>query len=111
MLIQGQVEKSLEYLNRAEIAQREIHDQPGLARTLDRRATAHRFHGNYQASILDGMEALDLSEGDEALTVVQGRCIPFDRGEPFTTWDSLKKLMSCSTNPYSCFNPSRMSKI
>ncbi len=71
LLLQGQVEKSLDYLNRAEIAQRENHDQPGLARTLDRRATAHRYRGNYQASIQDGMEALDLSEGDEALSLVR----------------------------------------
>jgi two-component SAPR family response regulator/Tfp pilus assembly protein PilF len=65
------VEKSLEYLNRAEIAQREGNDRPGLARTLDRRASAHRYRGNYQASIQDGMEALALSEGDEDLRSVR----------------------------------------
>ena len=71
LLIQGQVEKSLEYLNRAEVAQREQHDRPGLARTLDRRATAHRYRGNYQASIQDGTEALELSTGDEELRLVR----------------------------------------
>jgi len=71
LLIQGQVEKSLEYLNRAEIAQRENNDRSGLARTLDRRATAHRYRGNYQASIRDGLEALELSEGDEDLRSVR----------------------------------------
>jgi ATP/maltotriose-dependent transcriptional regulator MalT/two-component SAPR family response regulator len=71
LLIQGQVEKSLEYLNRAEIAQRENNDRSGLARTLDRRATAHRYRGNYQASIQDGLEALELSEGDEDLRSVR----------------------------------------
>ncbi len=71
LLIQGQVEKSLEYLNRAEIAQRESNDRSGLARTLDRRATAYRYRGNYQASIQDGMEALELSAGDEELRMVR----------------------------------------
>jgi ATP/maltotriose-dependent transcriptional regulator MalT/two-component SAPR family response regulator len=71
LLIQGQVEKSLEYLNRAEIAQRQNHDRPGLARTLDRRATAYRYRGNYQASVQDGMEALELSAGDEELRSVR----------------------------------------
>ncbi len=71
LLIQGQVEKSLEYLNRAEMAQREKSDQSGLARTLDRRATAYRYRGNYQASIQDGMEALALSEGNHELRSVR----------------------------------------
>ncbi len=71
LLVQGQLEKSLEYLNRAELAQRENNDCSGLARTLDRRATAHRYRGNYQASILDGMEALGLSEGNKDLRSVR----------------------------------------
>ncbi|OGO26258.1 MAG: hypothetical protein A2136_09350 [Chloroflexi bacterium RBG_16_54_11] len=71
LLIQGKVEKSLEYLNRAEIAQREGEDKPGLTRTLARRATAQRYLGNYQASIQDGLEALKLSEGDAELRSVQ----------------------------------------
>jgi LuxR family maltose regulon positive regulatory protein len=71
LLIQGQVEKSLEYLNRAEIIQRENNDRPGLARTLDRRATAHRYRGNYNESIQDGMEALELSDGDKDLRSVR----------------------------------------
>lgn len=71
LLIQGQLEKSLEYLNQAETAQRENNDQLGLARTLDRRATAHRYRGNYQASIQDGMEALSLSDGKDELRSVR----------------------------------------
>ncbi len=71
LLLQGQVEKSLEYLNRAEAAQRDNHDRSGLARTLDRRATAYRYRGNYQSSIQDGMEALELSTGDEELRLVR----------------------------------------
>lgn len=71
LLIQGQVDKSLEHLNRAETAQRICKDWSGLARTLARRATAHRFLGNYQASIDDGLEALKLSEGDAELRSIQ----------------------------------------
>ncbi|MFZ0534529.1 MAG: tetratricopeptide repeat protein [Anaerolineales bacterium] len=71
LLIQGQVEKSLEYLNRAEAAQREHNDWPGLAHTLARRATAQRYKGNYKASIHDGLEALELSRGEVKSRSVQ----------------------------------------
>jgi ATP/maltotriose-dependent transcriptional regulator MalT/DNA-binding SARP family transcriptional activator len=71
LLIQGQVEKSLEYLNQAEVMQRNLHDQAGLARTLARRASAQRYMGNYQASIKDGMEALELSQGVKSLDSVR----------------------------------------
>ena len=70
LLVQGQVEKSLEYLNRAETAQREYQDRSGLARTLARRATAQRYLGEYQASIVDGLEAIKFSEGQAALRSV-----------------------------------------
>ncbi|NJD60220.1 MAG: tetratricopeptide repeat protein, partial [Anaerolineae bacterium] len=71
LLIQGQVEKSLEYLDRAEAAQRQANDCLGLARTLDRRATAHRYRGNYEASIQDGTETLELSKGLRELRSVR----------------------------------------
>ncbi len=71
LLLQGQVEKSLEMLSQAEAAQRANGDRPGLARTLDRRATAYRYLGNYQASIQDGEEALELSKGDDELRSVR----------------------------------------
>ncbi len=71
LLIQGQVEKSLEYLDQAEAAQRQNGDRWGLARTLDRRATAQRYRGNYEASIKDGGEALELSEGKHELRSVR----------------------------------------
>jgi len=71
LLIQGQVEKSLEYLNQAEVDQRSANDRLGLARTLARRAAAQRYLGDYQASVTDGSEALALSEGDGELRSVQ----------------------------------------
>jgi LuxR family maltose regulon positive regulatory protein len=70
LLFQGQVEKSLDYLNRAEVAQREVHDFPGLAHTLARRATAQRYRGEYQASIQDGLEAIKFSEDDVELRYI-----------------------------------------
>jgi ATP/maltotriose-dependent transcriptional regulator MalT/DNA-binding SARP family transcriptional activator len=71
LLIQGQVEKSLEYLNRAEAAQRKARSRAGLARTLARRATAHRYMGRYQESIQDGLEALKLTAGKAELRSVE----------------------------------------
>ncbi len=71
LLIQGQLEKSLEYLNRAEITQRANQDLPGLARTLARRAAAYRFQGKYQESIHDGLEAIKFSEGEPSLRTAQ----------------------------------------
>ena len=71
LLIQGQVENSLEYLNRAEAAQRENKNRSGLAHTLARRATAQRYLGRYQASISDGTQALELCAGEAELRSVQ----------------------------------------
>ena len=71
LLIQGQVEKSLEYLNQAEAVQRRDNDWSNLAHTLARRATAQRFLGKYQASVQDGMEALKICEGKAKLRPVQ----------------------------------------
>jgi len=71
LLVQGQADKSLVYLNRAEAVQREHHDHSDLARTLARRATAQRYLGNYQACITDGLEALKLSEGAEEMNSIQ----------------------------------------
>ncbi len=71
LLLQGQVETSLEYLNKAEAAQRASADQAGLARTLARRATAQRFLGRYEEAIRDGQEALQLAEGERELRSVE----------------------------------------
>ncbi len=71
LLIQGQVEDSLQYLNRAESAQRNAHDQAGLAHTLARRAAALRYLGRYEESIENGLEALELADGKTDLHYVQ----------------------------------------
>ena len=46
----GEMERGLSLLNQAESALRASGDVPRLARTLERRAVAHRFRANYQAS-------------------------------------------------------------
>ncbi len=71
LLIQGQVDKSLEYLTQAEKALRMTNDRSALARTLARRATAQRYLGNYQACIADGLEALKLADGVAELSTIQ----------------------------------------
>lgn len=58
---QGQIEKGLDLLNLAEAELRSRGDLSGLARTLVRKADAHRFLGNYQASLEEAAEALVLS--------------------------------------------------
>ena len=99
LLIQGQVEKSLEYLNKAEAAQRQNQDYSELARTLDRRASAYRYLGNYQASIKDGMEALDLSQGDKGLIAVRASAFRstglslYHQGELENAYESLNQSL------------------
>jgi ATP/maltotriose-dependent transcriptional regulator MalT/DNA-binding SARP family transcriptional activator len=61
----GEVEQGLTLQNQAEAAFREAGDLPGLSRTLVRRATDHRFLGNYQASLADAEEALALVDKAE----------------------------------------------
>lgn len=56
----GQVEQGLMLQNQAEEHLRAIGDQVGLARALSERTVAHRFLGDYQASMADADEALAL---------------------------------------------------
>ncbi len=63
----GEVEHGLSLLNQAEAAFRAAGNQPHLARTLVRQAVAHRFLGEYLASLANADEALALAEGDESL--------------------------------------------
>jgi LuxR family maltose regulon positive regulatory protein len=57
----GEMKQGLSLLNNAEAALRAQDDHSGLARTLERRAAAHRFRGHYQASLIDADEALTLA--------------------------------------------------
>ena len=67
----GNVTRGLSWLNQAEAALRAADDQTRLARTLVRRSVAHRFLGQYRASLDDADEALALSTNGENLQAVQ----------------------------------------
>lgn len=56
-IIQGQVERGLSLLNQAEALQRAAPETLGLSLTLARRATAHRFAGDYAAALEDAHTA------------------------------------------------------
>jgi LuxR family maltose regulon positive regulatory protein len=63
----GEVDHGLSLLDQAEAAFRSADNQPHLADTLVRQAVAHRFLGEYLASLANADEALALAEGDESL--------------------------------------------
>ncbi len=63
----GEVEHGLSLLSQAEAAFRAAGNQSHLARTLVRQAVAHRFLGEYLASLANADEALALAEEDESL--------------------------------------------
>lgn len=71
----GQMERGLSLLNQAETAFRTTGDLLGLAFTLERRTVAHRFLGQYQASLSDADETLALSAGDERLRAVRAAAL------------------------------------
>jgi LuxR family maltose regulon positive regulatory protein len=58
----GNLHEGLSLFNEAEAAYRKKEDVPGLALTLIRRATGHRFLGNYTVSSQDCEQALTLTE-------------------------------------------------
>ncbi len=71
----GQVEHGLTLQNQAESHLRAAGDEIGLARTLAERAVAHRFLGDYQASLADADEALIIAGREESLRDVQAEAL------------------------------------
>lgn len=61
LLVLGNVQRGLGFLNQAVDLLRTGQDYPTLAFSLARRATAHRFQGNYTAALGDSQEALLLA--------------------------------------------------
>jgi ATP/maltotriose-dependent transcriptional regulator MalT/DNA-binding SARP family transcriptional activator len=74
-IVQGQMEQGLLLLNQAARAQRAAGDNPGLARTLARRAVALRFMGRYDDSLSDGSEALTIAESDDNSRAIQAEAL------------------------------------
>jgi LuxR family maltose regulon positive regulatory protein len=71
----GEVEQGLDLQSQAEKGFRQAEDMAGLARSLVRRATDHRFLGDYQSSLADANEALVLTEEDGTLGDVQAEAL------------------------------------
>ena len=74
-VMQGQVERGLSLLAQAEAGSRALDDLPGLARTLARRAVAHRYLGDYPASLEAANQALSLAEADPNLAPIQAEAL------------------------------------
>jgi ATP/maltotriose-dependent transcriptional regulator MalT/DNA-binding SARP family transcriptional activator len=66
-LMLGEVERGLVLLNHAEEICRRESNYSELVRTLSRRAHAHRFQGDYTASLRDADEAVALARNDPSL--------------------------------------------
>ena len=72
----GEVEKGLLLQNKAEKLFRAAGNQTGLARALAERAVAHRFLGDYRASLADADEALSLATaGAEGLRDIRAEAL------------------------------------
>lgn len=68
--MKGNLREGLDLLNRAEVILRERDDLAGLALTLARRAAAHRFLGNYQASLKDAEEVISMTESSNNMQLI-----------------------------------------
>jgi LuxR family maltose regulon positive regulatory protein len=102
----GEVERGLQLLNKAEAGFRNAGDWPQLADTLVRRATAHRFRGDYQASLADSDEALSLTEGQGSLNPVHAKALR-SRGLSLYWMGALDAAIECleqSLNAYIALN-------
>jgi len=63
--MKGNLQGGLDLLNQAESSFRENDDSLGLTLTLVRRATAHRFLGEYPAALRDSDEVIELTENSD----------------------------------------------
>ena len=68
--MQGNLRAGLDLFNRAEKIFRETGDLRGLALTLVRRATVHRFLGDYTAALVDAEEVLGITETSDQMQMI-----------------------------------------
>ena len=73
--MQGNLQVGLDLFNRAEKAFRESGDVGGLALTLVRRATVHRFLGDYTAALSDAEEVLEITEASDQMQMVYANAL------------------------------------
>jgi ATP/maltotriose-dependent transcriptional regulator MalT len=71
----GDLHGGLELLNEAEKLFRSENDVYGLALTLSRRATGHRFLGDYEKALLDVDELIRLSEDEDDLRILYSEAL------------------------------------
>ena len=75
LLFKGEVEKSLIFFNNSEAALRASKNHSGLARTLARRATAYRLLGQYREALIDGNQALDITNEYDGLDAIKAEAL------------------------------------
>jgi ATP/maltotriose-dependent transcriptional regulator MalT/two-component SAPR family response regulator len=68
--MQGNLQAGLELFNRAEKSFRQKGDVSGLALTLVRRATVHRFLGDYKAALKDAEKVLEITEASDQMQMI-----------------------------------------
>jgi len=73
--IKGNLYQGVNLLNRAEATFREMGDTSGLALTLVRRATAHRFLGDHKIAFQDAEEAIGLTEARDDLQLIHAEAL------------------------------------
>lgn len=75
LLFIGEVKKSLIFFNKSEVALLASKNYSGLARTLARRATAYRLLGQYREALIDGNQALDLTNEYDGLNTIKAEAL------------------------------------
>lgn len=73
--LKGNLHDGLNLLNQAEQIFRKENDIAGLTLTLARRATAHRFLGDYEASLRDADEVIQLSEFSDQYQILYAEAL------------------------------------
>ncbi len=73
--MQGNLQTGLDLFNRAEKIFRKTSEDSGLALTLVRRATVHRFLGHYAAALDDAEEVLGITESNDQMQMIYANAL------------------------------------